>query len=168
MKDGAGQCTDFWAFFIHVFIAHIITMWIQYVLGSGKDGVRVIQGEGRVMKMKNKLTTTTSIQSSVLCLVAQLCLTLCKPMDYSLPGSSVHGILQTRILEWVAMPSSREDKFVTPNSPTISRLHLAGVSREVTVHFCDFQGCTYSGRKSILCLIFRYSQGLWGLWGLPR
>ena len=33
-------------------------------------------------------------------LVAQLCLTLCDPMDYSLPVSSVHGILQARILEW--------------------------------------------------------------------
>ena len=38
----------------------------------------------------------------------QSCLTLWDPMDYSLPGSSVHGILQTRMLEWVAMPSSRE------------------------------------------------------------
>ena len=43
----------------------------------------------------------------VLCLVAQPCLTLCNPMDCSLPGSSAHGILQARILEWVAMPSSR-------------------------------------------------------------
>ena len=34
-------------------------------------------------------------------------LTLCPPRDYNLPGSSVHGILQARILEWVAMPSSR-------------------------------------------------------------
>ena len=33
--------------------------------------------------------------------------TLCDPMDYSLPGSSVHGILQARILKWVAVPSSR-------------------------------------------------------------
>ena len=32
---------------------------------------------------------------------------LCDPMDYSLPGSSVHGILQTRILEWVAIPFSK-------------------------------------------------------------
>ena len=38
----------------------------------------------------------------------QLCPTLCDPMDYSLPGSSVHGILRARILEQVAMPSSRE------------------------------------------------------------
>ena len=40
-------------------------------------------------------------------LVAQLCLTLCDPMDYSPPGSFVHGILQTSILEWVAIPFSR-------------------------------------------------------------
>ena len=37
----------------------------------------------------------------------QSCLTLCDPMDGSLLGSSVHGILQARILEWVGMPSSR-------------------------------------------------------------
>ena len=35
------------------------------------------------------------------------CLTLCDPVDCSPPGVSVHGILQARILEWVAMPSSR-------------------------------------------------------------
>ena len=40
-------------------------------------------------------------------LVAQLCPTLCDPMDYGPPGSSVQGLLQERILEWVAMPSSR-------------------------------------------------------------
>ena len=37
----------------------------------------------------------------------QLCLTLYNPMDYSLSSFSVHGILQERILEWVAMPFSR-------------------------------------------------------------
>ena len=41
------------------------------------------------------------------CSVAQSCLALCDPMDCSPPGSSVHGILQARILQWVAMPSSR-------------------------------------------------------------
>ena len=41
------------------------------------------------------------------CLVVQSCLTLCDPVDCSPPGSSVHGILQARILEWGAMPSSR-------------------------------------------------------------
>ena len=38
--------------------------------------------------------------------VAQLCLILCDPMDYSLPGSSVQGILQAILLEWVAVPFS--------------------------------------------------------------
>ena len=41
-----------------------------------------------------------------MCLVAQLCLALCDPLDCSPPGSSVHGILQARILEWVAISFS--------------------------------------------------------------
>ena len=40
-------------------------------------------------------------------LVANLCLTLYDPMDFSPPGSSVHEISQARILEWVAIPFSR-------------------------------------------------------------
>ena len=39
--------------------------------------------------------------------VAQLCLTLCNPVDCSPPSSSVHGILQARVLEWVAISFSR-------------------------------------------------------------
>ena len=39
--------------------------------------------------------------------VTQSCLTLCDPVVCSLPGSSVHGILQARILEWVAISFSR-------------------------------------------------------------
>ena len=38
---------------------------------------------------------------------AQSCLTLCDPTDCGLPGSSVHGILQARVLEWVVIPFSR-------------------------------------------------------------
>jgi len=45
----------------------------------------------------------------VLCAkLLQSCLTLCDPLNYSPPGPSVHGILQARILEWVAIPFSRE------------------------------------------------------------
>ena len=40
-------------------------------------------------------------------LTTQSCLTLCDTMDCSLPGSSIHVIVQSRILEWVAMPSSK-------------------------------------------------------------
>ena len=52
--------------------------------------------------------TTTQWNSGVgACLVVKSYPTLCDPMNYSLSCSSVHGILQARILEWVAMPSSR-------------------------------------------------------------
>ena len=44
---------------------------------------------------------------AVLCLVSQSCPTLWDPMDYSPPRSSVCGIVQARILEWVSMPSTR-------------------------------------------------------------
>jgi len=41
------------------------------------------------------------------CVSAQSCMTLCDPTDCSPPGCSVHGILQAKILEWVAIPFSR-------------------------------------------------------------
>ena len=46
------------------------------------------------------------------CVLTQLCLTFCNPMDCSPPDFSVHGILQARILEWVDMPSSRESSWL--------------------------------------------------------
>ena len=53
--------------------------------------------------------------------VAQLCPTLCDPMDCSLPGSSVHGILQARVLEWGAIAYSKGSS--RPRDPTrISRI----------------------------------------------
>ena len=47
-------------------------------------------------------------EKKVRVLVAQLCPILCDPMDCSPSGSSVHGVLQARILEWVAIPFSRD------------------------------------------------------------
>ena len=46
-------------------------------------------------------------EAVVVVLVAKLCLTLCDPMDHNLTDSSVHGISQARMLEWVAIPFSR-------------------------------------------------------------
>ena len=54
-----------------------------------------------------QLTSSSYLQCVCVCTVTQLCLTLCDPMDCRPPGSSVHGILQVRVLEWVVMPSSR-------------------------------------------------------------
>ena len=53
--------------------------------------------------------------------VSQFRLTLCNPMDYSWSGSSVHGIFQARILEWVGVPFSRDlpNPGVEPRSPIL-------------------------------------------------
>ena len=48
----------------------------------------------------------------LLFLVCKSCPTLCNPMGYRLPGSSVHGILQARILEWVAIPFSLKSSWL--------------------------------------------------------
>ena len=57
---------------------------------------------------------------AMLCLVAQSCPTLCNPTDCSLPGSSVHGILQARIVEWVALcPLALPNLGIKPRSPAL-------------------------------------------------
>ena len=66
--------------------------------------------------------------------VAQSCLTLCNPMDCSLPGSSTHGIFQARILEWVANSFSRgtsQPRDWTLVSSTTGRLFIVWATREV-------------------------------------
>ena len=60
---------------------------------------------------------------------AQSCLTLCDPVNYSLPGSSVHGILQARILEWVAI-SSYQDLPDPGMEPVSSALQVDSLSTE--------------------------------------
>ena len=62
----------------------------------------------------------------------QSCLPLCNPMDYSPPGFSVHGILQARILEWVAMPSSRGSSWPRISMSLISP-ELAGGFLPLTI-----------------------------------
>ena len=49
--------------------------------------------------------------------VAQSCPTLCDPMDCSLSGSSIHGIFQARVLEWIAISFSRKE--LNPGSPAL-------------------------------------------------
>ena len=63
---------------------------------------------GKLWTIRYKKTKNPIASSEVVAvLVSQSCLTLCDPVDCSPPGSSAHGILQARVLEWVAMPSSR-------------------------------------------------------------
>ena len=69
-------------------------------------------------------------------LVDQSCPTLFDPMDYSLPGSSVHGILQARrILEWVAIPFSRGSSQIRDRTwvfCTAGRFFTIRATREAT------------------------------------
>ena len=71
-----------------------------------------------------------------LCLHAkslQQCLTLCNPIDSSLPGSSVHGISQARILEWDAMLSSRESS--QPRDQNWVS-YVSSIGKRVLYHYC--------------------------------
>ena len=86
------------------------------------------------------------------CSVAQLCPALCDPMDCSPPGSSVHGILQARIQEWAAMPSSRGSSqprkrtSVPFASPT-----LAGQRRQWHPTPVHLPGKSYGWRSLVGC-----------------
>ena len=66
-----------------------------------------------------------------MCSVAKLCLTLWNPMDCSLPGSSVHGILRARILKWVAISSSRG---VFPTQESNLSLYVSCIGRRGLDH----------------------------------
>ena len=73
--------------------------------------------------------------------VAQLCLTLCDPMDCSLPGSSVHGIFQARILEWVAISFSRGSSWPrdrTQVSCIVGRRFTIWATREASWKLLDW------------------------------
>ena len=71
------------------------------------------------------------------CVHAQSCPSLCNPMNCSPPGSSIHGILQLRILEWVAMPSFRGSSWLKNRTPPLlhcrrlSLDHWGHISHEV-------------------------------------
>ena len=61
--------------------------------------------------------------------VAQPCLTLSDPMDCTLPGCSIHGIFQTRVLEWRAIAFSDYLLYVTPNSYTVPHMYTMFAQR---------------------------------------
>ena len=82
-----------------------------------------------------------------MCVCTQLCLTLYDPMDYSLPGSSVHGMSQARILEWVAMPFARGSsnpgiKLASLVSPVLAgRFFITSATWEALI------GCVYKYKE---------------------
>ena len=83
--------------------------------------------------------------------VAQSCLTLSDPMDCSLPGSSVHGILQTRVLEWLAIAFSNNNSRYYQLCPfTIKKLDEKRESSffKVTLRKVQINSSTASTKKA--------------------
>ena len=107
-----------WAHWLGIFFQEICTTAARHdrvesanvELRVGRAGCQVI---GRFSIARTQLlqslhcSRVSWMGAGTMCLVTQLCPTLCDPMDCSPPGSSVHGILQARILEWVAISFSR-------------------------------------------------------------
>ena len=96
------------------------------------------------------------------CEVTQSCPTLCDPVDGSPPGSSVHGILQARILEWVAISFSRgssRPRDRTQVSHTAGRRFNLWATRE-NMGKANIKGMLYKGNKLItsLTLLFCKTQ----------
>ena len=69
------------------------------------------------LSMISNVTFSWCVKAKVL--VTQLCLTLPDPVDCSPPGSSVHEILQTRILDWVVIPFAGDLPGIEPGSPAL-------------------------------------------------
>ena len=114
-------------------------------------------------------------------LLAQLCPTLCDPMDCSPPGSSVHGILQARILEWVPLSFSRgssQPRDWTQVSCIIGRFFTIWATREVTclyqadpnwhasknntVSVCDWSGTQTHTETPLFLDACKWWQSKWG------
>ena len=89
----------------------------------------------------NRTYLTISTLWKVCVKVAQSCPTICDPIDCSLPGSSVHGILQVRILEWVAIPF--------PGGPSQPRDH----TQDSHIASRLFTFLSYQGSPRILELV---------------
>ena len=90
------------------------------------------------------------------CSIAQFCLTLCDPMDCSLPGSSIPGILQAGILEWVAISFPRRSS--QPRDRTwVSR--IAG--RRFTIWATmEVKKCTHVYVNTHICIYVRNSKNI--------
>ena len=118
-----------WAFTKHLHThslnSHIMTclLWMRRMFKKNKESII----------SHRKLTLEVAlITSFYFCVLSHFsCVWLCGPMDCSPPGSSVHGIVQARILEWVAMRSSKESSWFR------DRTHVSYVSctgRQVLFH----------------------------------
>ena len=107
------------------------------------------QSQRKLLATAKLLTLVGRLRMGV-CSVAQSSQTLCNPMDCSLPGSSVHGILQARILEWVTISFSR-DSFHPRDRTNVFYISFTG--RQILYHW-ESGGLFL---PILLLLLFRHS-----------
>ena len=95
-------------------------------------------------------------------LVAQSCQTVCDPMDCSLPPSSVHGILQARVLEWAACPPPGDlrDPGIEPRSPA---LQADALPSELLLDTWNYSLRIWSSSESLRYLLLKLPSFLWRL-----
>ena len=120
-----------------------VYLWVSQGKFMGFHCVhRTMEGTREAMKYERyHLTLLICKMKTVLCCAKLLwsCQILCESMDCNPPGSSVHGILQARILEWIAMPSSRGSS--RPKDQTcVSRLSCIG--RRILHHWATWEALT--------------------------
>ena len=104
---------------------------------------------------------TNSVWFQCLCVHAQACPTLCDPTDWSPPGSSVHGIFQARLLEWVAIYYSRDlpDPGIKPESLVLARRFFYHWATREALNHEIFAPC-FMSLDMFQCL------GIYSLWEL--
>ena len=126
----------------HLLVVMLILMtWLRLCL-SGVSAMKLLfslfyilfkaaklWGEGNRDPPSGERSTTEFVVCSAKLL--QSFLSLCDPMDHIQPGSSIHGILQARILEWVAMPFSRRSSW--PRDRTCIS-YISYIGRQVLYH----------------------------------
>ena len=111
-------CVELWHFFFNTFIEYGVieksymsksqSVPINSCGHSYSFGYMCLSGKSWYLSNRTNNQSCTHYTSMYMVSeVAQLCLTLCDPVDCSLPASSLRGILQARILEWVAISFSR-------------------------------------------------------------
>ena len=110
-----------------------------------------------MISMNIILKTWVSRKGCCCCKLLQSCLTLCNPMDCSPPGSSVHGILQARMLEWVAISSSRWHRWAPVNLCGMSEGSVRGSEQGTSLCPQEADICNRSRACSVttsgLCLV---------------
>ena len=113
LTQGAWDKNVKWNLRLETFIS-VLSFWNLI-----KERYSILQAEEPFIFIINETSNSNHSRNRE---CAQSCLTLCDPMDCSLPGSSVRGVLQARILEWVAISSSRASS--QPTSPASPELQV--------------------------------------------